>query len=134
MPSDRSRRTNDLSSLANEQLSAAEIHGAERSAEARPSKSIAMRPHTLTNAVADGTVTEEIACCGLMPDDIDRLAERYADAQLLVRLRNSVADGRAFMSVGDLLRWRDSGDTIIADLRLWHYGDIRDVFPARAGE
>lgn len=85
------------------------------------------------DAVTDGTIADHAAFCGLSPNDIKRLVENHADAKLLVRLRNAQGDGRAFMSVKDIHRWRDSNDTIVADLRLWHYDDIRDVFPARNG-
>ena len=91
--------------------------------------SFVISPHTLANAVADGTITDYAAFCGLMPDDIDRLAMKYADARILVRLRTKRGDASTVMSVGEFIRWRERDDTIIANLRLWNYSDIRDVFP-----
>lgn len=82
--------------------------------------------HSLSAAVADGTITEEAAFCGLSPDDVQALARSaHRDARVLVRLRSRDAEGRMIMSVAAVAEWQP-GQSLIAD-RMWDYGDIRDI-------
>ena len=50
--------------------------------------------HSLTIAVADGTVTAEAAYCGLSPAEVHSLADHHPTLDVLVRLRSADADGR----------------------------------------
>jgi hypothetical protein len=83
--------------------------------------------HSLAGAVADGTISEESAYCGLSPDDLQSLAGRHPSAEVLVRLRSRDADGRTILRARDLAAWSRSDATLIADGRAWRSLDIRDV-------
>ena len=83
--------------------------------------------HSLSVAVADGTISEQSACCGLSPDDLQSLAGRHPGAEVLVRLRSRDADGRTILRARDLVAWSRSDATLIAHGRAWKSSDIRDV-------
>ncbi len=83
--------------------------------------------HSLTIAVADGTVTAAAAYCGLSPADVTSLADRHPTLDVLVRLRSADADGRTVMRVRDLAAWSTSGIKLIVQGRAWCALDIRDV-------
>jgi hypothetical protein len=88
--------------------------------------------HSLAPAVADGTLTEEAAFCGLNPEDIDHLMERHPELSLLVRLRSDHADGRFVFTVRDLHAWTKQGVPRLIDDVLWYTDDIRDVLALAA--
>ena len=85
--------------------------------------------HSLTPAVADGTLTDEAAFCGLSTKDVERLSEQHSEAFVAVRLRTAHADGRAVLTIADLARWMRDDDALVADGQRWKHQDIRDVFP-----
>jgi hypothetical protein len=83
--------------------------------------------HSLTAAVADGTVTESAAFCGLRPTDIAKLSRRHGNLSLLVRLRSRYADGRTLLPVSEFVLWTN-GEMNIGDG--WTPEHIRDVTAA----
>jgi hypothetical protein len=86
--------------------------------------------HSLTIAVADGTVTA--AYCGLSPADVHSLADSHPTLEVLVRLRSADADARTVMQVRDLAAWSTSAIKLIVQGqgRAWCASNIRDVTAA----
>jgi hypothetical protein len=78
--------------------------------------------HSLAEAVADGTITEQAAFCGLTPEDMVTLASRHPHAEVLVRYSSRLGDWRAVMLACDF-----PGNALgVGTLR-----DVRDVFAVR---
>lgn len=82
--------------------------------------------HSLSQAVADGTVSGTAALCGLSPDDMTRLARVHGAALVLVRLRSATADERVIISASDFASFADLG-RLRACGREWSHADVRDV-------
>jgi hypothetical protein len=90
--------------------------------------------HSLSAAVADGTITEEAAFCGLSIEDIHKLSRRFTQplsyhtrAHILVRFRGGNGDARKVMTVEDLARWMGASGAVFVEGLAFHIDDIRDV-------
>jgi hypothetical protein len=79
--------------------------------------------HSLTAAVADGTITEHTAFCGLTQADVTHLAKNHPEARLLVRFRSAHADGRMTVSAKAL----EAFEYAEIDGTRFYGSDIRDV-------
>ncbi len=73
--------------------------------------------HSLAAAVANGTVSDVAARCGLSQEDLRVLADHHGSADVLVRLRSHVADGRIVCRIRDFLAWTESDAERIVDGR-----------------
>jgi hypothetical protein len=88
--------------------------------------------HSLTAAVADGTITDQDAYCGLTPAHVEALAIRHPSCELLVRLRSREGDGRTILRATDLAAWVRSLGPLMVNRTSWLPSDIRDVFGCAA--
>jgi len=80
--------------------------------------------HSLQAAVADGTISEMVAYCGLSPADVEKLVAHHSTAEVLVRFRSAKGDGRTKISVSELI---DLANHPSKRVDGFGYRDIRDV-------
>jgi len=83
--------------------------------------------NSLSAAVADGTISEHAAICGLRLDDLVALAVAHANLRLCVRLRGNQGDARLIMTVGEINEWRRLQIPLHRNEIWWSYSDIRDI-------
>lgn len=86
------------------------------------------KTHSLSEAVADGVVTEKAAFCGLSKEDVQSLAISHPKAKVLVRFRSPHGDNRKVMSADGVVAFgKNAENAYIIDGITYRYSDIRDI-------
>lgn len=88
--------------------------------------------HSLTAAVADGTITDQDAFCGLTLAHVEALAIRHPSCELLVRLRFREGDGRTILRATEFAALVRSHEPLMVNRTSWLPSDICYVFGCAA--
>lgn len=84
--------------------------------------------HSLDKAVADGTITEQAAFCGISKEDLEKLVRaKYWNDTVLVRFRHAHGDGRKVMTINELWSMSHLSRSVHIDDTNFGYYDIRDI-------
>ena len=85
--------------------------------------------HSLEAAMRDGTISTNTMQTGLSALDLERLADSYGNAQILVHLQSPKSHARVVMAVEEMVAWRAAPTPRIVRGTWWYVEHFISAWP-----